>query len=134
MNTAQQEVAPRSETTPAAERPRRVYSPRVDVRETPDAFEVTADVPGVSMDAIDVTVEDNRLELYAKRTETAHEGFRPAYRQYGEGDYRRAFTIPEDIQRDQIRADLREGVLHVILPKAEPVKPKKVQVRLGGRA
>jgi len=134
MSTAQQEVAPRSETAPAVEAPKREFrarSPRVDVIEASEAYFVTADVPGVAMDAIDVTVEENRLELHARRTPVRHDGYNDAFRQFGEGEYRRAFTIPEEIDREGIRAELRDGVLRVTLPKAKAAQPKKVQIQVG---
>lgn len=134
MSTTQQEVATRTEAAPAVEAPKRKFrarSPRVDVSETPEAYLVTADVPGVSLDAIDLTVEENRLELVARRTPASFEGHSPAFRQYGEGAYQRAFSIPEEIDRAAIRADLRDGVLRVRLPKAKPAEPQKVKIQVG---
>lgn len=134
MNTAQQEVAARAETVPTAEPTQRAFharSPRVDVTETPEAYFVTADVPGVAMDDIDVTVEENRLQLTATRTPVSYDGYKAAFRQFGEGEYRRAFTIPEEIDRPSIRAQLRDGVLRVTLPKAQPAQPQKVQIQIG---
>ncbi|MDG2307177.1 MAG: Hsp20/alpha crystallin family protein [Candidatus Binatia bacterium] len=132
MTTTQQEV-PSREAAPAAEAPKlqRTRAPRVDVAETPDAFFITADVPGVAMDAIDVTIEENRLEFTAERTPVTHEELRPAVRQYREGGYARTFAIPETVERANVRADLRDGVLRITLPKAQPVQPQKVQVQVG---
>jgi len=134
MNTTPHEVPAPLEAAPRPEAPKpepRPVAPRVDVTETPDAFLVTADVPGVAMDAIDITVEENRLEFFARRERAVYEGHRAAFRQYGEGGYRRAFSIPEDTQRDGIRADLRDGVLRITLPKAEPTRAQKIQVEVG---
>lgn len=134
MNTTTQEVT-LEKPAPAKDAPKRAgapdRTPRVDVTETPDAYVLTADVPGVSMDAIEVTVEDDRLELSATRDPSAPEGHRPTIRQFSEGGYRRAFKIPEAIDRSAVQADLRDGVLRITLPKAAPVRPQKVQVRAG---
>ncbi len=134
MNTAQNEVATSAAAVPAVEAPVKTFrprAPRVDVSESADAYFVTADVPGVPMDAIEVTIEEGRLELSAKRTATEHEGYRTAFRQFGEGDYRRAFTIPETIDRESVRADLRDGVLRITIPKAQPAKPQKIRISAG---
>lgn len=134
MNTAQNEVATSAAATPAVEAPARTFrtrAPRVDVSESADAYFVTADVPGVPMNAIEVTIEEDRLELSAKRTVAEHEGYRTAFRQFGEGDYRRAFTIPEAIDREGVRADLRDGVLRITIPKAQPAKPQKIRISAG---
>lgn len=134
MNTAQTEVATTTAEAPAAEAPARTFrtrAPRVDVSESADAYFVTADVPGVPMDAIEVTIEEDRLELSARRTPAEHDGYRTAFRQFGEGDYRRAFTIPETIDRESVRADLRDGVLRITIPKAQPAKPQKIRISAG---
>jgi HSP20 family molecular chaperone IbpA len=101
----------------------------VDVVETAEAFLVTADVPGVPMDAIEITVEKDRLELVAHRSEASHEGHRSAFRESDAGDYHRAFRVPAEIDRGAIRADLRDGVLRITLPKAAPARPQKVLVQ-----
>ncbi len=137
MNTERQEVGTAAEPIPpttateAPKRPLRVRAPRVDVTETPQAYFVIADVPGVPMNAIDVTVEENRLEFSARRTPAHYDGYTPALRQYEEGEYRRAFSMPEAIEREKIHADLRDGVLRITLPKAQPAQPHKVSVQLG---
>lgn len=134
MNTTQHEVAPRESGSPAAEAPKakfRTRTPRVDVTETAEAYAISADLPGVPMADIDVTVEENRLALTAKRTPVQQDGHDAAFRQYGEGDYYRAFSIPEDLDRTEIRADLRDGVLRVTLPKAKKPEPQTVKVQIG---
>lgn len=132
MNTQTQEVTKPTPTPPATpSAPVDTRTPRVDVIETPEAYLVTADVPGVPMDAIEVTVEKNRLEVVANRTPASREGYSPALRQFSEGGYRRAFKIPQEIDRQSIRADLRDGVLRVTLPKAQPEKAQKVRIEAG---
>jgi len=132
MSTTPQEVVARDRapaTTPdAPTAPRKVYRPRVDITETADAFVVAADLPGVPMEAIEVTVGNGRLELYASRTQAPHEGYEVAYRQHDAGEYRRVFTLPDDIDRDQVRADLRNGVLTISLPRTHAAEPRKIEV------
>lgn len=134
MNTQEQEVSPRAETAPSAappNQPLRSRSPRVDVIETPDGYHLAADLPGVPMNAIELTVEENRLELRAKRTPAVYDGHTPAVRQFGEGEFLRAFSLPQEIDRAAIHADLRDGVLRIEIPKAKPVEPQKVTIQVG---
>ena len=79
-------------------------TPHVDILETPEAFLVRADVPGVSMDAVEVTVEAGRLELSAQRPSPNYEGFRAALGADSGGEYRGNFRLPREIAHDEIRA------------------------------
>jgi len=131
MSEAQTEVVASTPKQPkpiAETAPRRVRTPRVDVAETAEAFHLTADVPGVPMEAVEITVEEERLDLRARRPEVAREGYELAFRQIHDAEYRRSFRIPGEIDRAAIRADLRDGVLRITLPKAKSAQPQKIQV------
>ena len=132
MNAAIREVSPPESPSPGVpSRPSRVYSPRVDILESEKEFVIAADVPGSNLDSIELSVEEGRLELVAPRSEKTHEGYKIAFRQYGEGDYRRAFTLPEGVDRGAIRADLKDGVLRISLPKKDAERAHRVQIKLG---
>ena len=132
MNAAVREVSPpQTPSTETPSRPRRVHSPRVDVLENEREFVIAADVPGSDMDSIELTVEEGRLDLVARRSEKSYEGYKVAFRQYGEGDYRRAFTLPDGVDRSAIRADLRDGVLRIRLPKKEVEQARRVEIKVG---
>jgi HSP20 family molecular chaperone IbpA len=110
-------------------RTRRVFTPRTDIYETKDAIVLLAEMPGVASDAVDITLEKRTLTIHGHAGEREHRGYRQVYAEYAEGDYERSFTLSEDIDRDRIEATQSNGILRLVLPKAEPAKAKKIQVK-----
>jgi HSP20 family protein len=108
---------------------RKVFIPRVDIHETKDAIVLTADMPGVDEKSIDITLEKSVLTLSGRVEPDTYEGHRAAYAEYEAGDYERAFTLSDEINRDGIEASVKNGVLKLTLPKAEPVKLRKINVK-----
>ncbi len=113
---------------PAAKR-RVVYTPAVDVTETPEAFTVIADVPGAEPEGVDLTLDDGVLTLRAEVADRWQNvpGF--VHREYGVGSYERTFRVGEGVDAAGISAELTEGVLSVRLPKAESAKPRKIEIK-----
>lgn len=109
-------------------RARRVYSPKVDITERKDDIVVTADMPGVDEKSVDINLEKNMLSIYGRVEDNAPESHRPLHVEYGIGDYERAFTLSNEIDRDRIQATVKNGVLTIVLPKAETAKSKKIAV------
>lgn len=122
-----------SENTEIVERTRsaRVYTPNVDIIERDEDIVLTADMPGVDEKSVDINLEKNILSIYGKVDLAAPEDLRLVYSEYGIGDYQRSFTLSGEIDRDKIKATLKNGVLKLILPKAEPLKAKKITVEAG---
>jgi HSP20 family protein len=110
-------------------RPRPVYAPRTDIFETDDGLVLLADMPGVSPDSVDVTLERQVLTIRGRVEDTPPQGFSPVYREYQAGDYERAFTLSEDFEAERIEASCKNGVLRLFLPKAGPAQTKRIQVR-----
>lgn len=108
---------------------RKVFIPRVDICETKDAIVLLADMPGVDEKSVDITLEKNVLTLSGRVEPETYEGRRAAYVEYEAGDYERAFTLSDEIDRDKIEASVKDGVLKLTLPKAEPVKLRKISVK-----
>jgi HSP20 family protein len=106
----------------------RVYSPAVDIVETADSIVLTADIPGVDEKSVEVTLENDVLRLEGHATAPAHQGFRLSAAEYGVGDYRREFSISSEIDREKIRATVRNGVLRLTLPKAEPARKRRIAI------
>ena len=106
-----------------------VFSPRADVFEDSESIRILLDMPGVSQDALEVSLEKDILSVEGRTTFKAAAGMRLAHREFGEGDYRRTFTISDAIDRDRIAASIKHGVVELVLPKKEEVKPKKIPVR-----
>jgi HSP20 family protein len=107
----------------------RVFSPQVDILERKEDIVVTADMPGVDEKSVDISLEKNILTIYGAVEEETLTGYRPFYAEYGLGDYERVFTLSDEIDRDRIQATVKNGVLKVVLPKAEGAKSRKITVR-----
>lgn len=116
------EQGERTRTTP-------VYIPRADIFETEDQFTIIADVPGVSEDSVDITLEKNTLTIRGYVEPENHPDYTLSYAEYGIGDYERSFVLSNKIDQDRIEASVRNGVLRLVLPKQEETRARKIQVR-----
>jgi HSP20 family protein len=132
LNQNQVMEAQKQEEAPAQEmertRSRRRFIPKTDIYETEKEFVVLADVPGASETSVDVTVEKNILSITAYIEPAIPSGFEVAYAEYEEGDYQRSFQLPDEIDRDGIEATVRNGVLRLVLPKAESARTRKISI------
>lgn len=105
------------------------WSPSVDIYETENAMVLTAEVPGMKEDEIEIKIEDNTLILQGERKfekETKEENYHRIERSYG--SFYRSFTLPNSIDQDKIQAVHENGVLKITMPKRPELKPKKVKV------
>ena len=118
------------ENVDRAERTRsvRVYTPNVDIIERKDNILLLADMPAADESSIDITLEKNVLTIYGKVDFQPPENMRLIQAGYGIGDYQRSFTLSDEIDRDKIKATMKNGVLNLVLPKAAVVKTKKITV------
>jgi HSP20 family protein len=106
-----------------------IWSPAVDIYETEDEVVVKAELPEVNQKDIDVQIENNTLTLRGERKfnkETKKENFHRIERAYG--SFSRSFTLPSTIDQEKIRADYRDGILKISMPKREETKPKQIKV------
>lgn len=106
-----------------------VYRPSTDIWEAEDRVVISLDMPGVSCDGVDVTLERRILTIRGHVDAAAPEGYRQVHAEYGIGDFERVFTLSEDFDQDKIEASQKDGVLTLELPKAAASKPKKVEVK-----
>ena len=106
-----------------------LYRPNTDIYEADDRVIIVADMPGVSPDDVDITLEQRVLTIRGHVDQTEPDGYRRTYAEYGVGDYERVFTLSEEIDREKIEARQKDGVLTLELPKAEAHKPKKISVK-----
>jgi len=129
QDTKKKEVA----TTEREERTRarRIFVPSVDIIEGKDETTVIADIPGVDESSVDITLEKNILEIYGKVNPDIPQDMRLVTSEYGIGDYHRRFTLSDEIDRDRIQAVVKNGVLRLILPRAEKAKTRKIEVTAG---
>ena len=106
-----------------------VFSPRADIFEDNESIRILLDMPGVNQGGLEVSLEKDILSVEGHTALKAAVGMRLAHREFGEGDYRRTFTISDAIDRERIAASIKNGVVELVLPKKEEVKPKKIPVR-----
>src|SRR5690349_14812689 len=99
---------------------RKVYVPAVDILETDQALLLVSEMPGVDESGVDVTIEKNVLTIRGTVSDHVPEGYSLTYEEYGVGDYERAFTLPNEIDRDGVQAAIKNGVLKLTLPKVKP--------------
>src|SRR5262245_45196239 len=107
----------------------RVWSPPVDVYEDQDAIVIKVDLPGMKQEEIDIERNNETLTIKGERKfedEARREKYVRVERQYGL--FQRSFTIGIPVEAEKVKATYRDGILELTLPKAEAVKPKKVQV------
>ena len=102
------------------------YQPSTDVRETDTHIVIQFDMPGVSSDNVDLTVEKGTLIVTGK-SDPEEQGA-AIYRETHIGDYQRTFTLSEDVDTEKITAEMKAGVLTVQVAKAEKAKPKRVEI------
>lgn len=118
--------APREEVEQAERQeekaaPRRAYAPAVDIVEGKEDITLVADVPGVPEGGVELTLEKNVLTLVAVPADGVIAGKKLIYSEYGVGEYRRSFALSEDVDKDNISASLKNGVLRISIPKMQPV-------------
>jgi HSP20 family protein len=112
-------------TTPA-------WVPALDISERKDAYLVAVELPGVEVDDLQITLEDGLLTIQGERHfahDSSEQQFHRVERRFGA--FRRAITLPAPIQAEQIEASFDNGVLQLVVPKAEQARPRTISVRAG---
>jgi HSP20 family protein len=117
-----------SKGEPTQRRP--VFIPAVDIFENNESLVLTADMPGVTNDGVEIHLEDSELTIRGKVLEEEQNAM-PVYTEYRSGDYYRSFTLSNVIDQQKIEASIKDGVLKIVLPKAETSKPRQITVKAG---
>ena len=108
------------------------WAPPVDISERKDAYLVTVELPGVGIEDLEITFQDGLLTIQGERhaaADSAGEKVHRAERRYGA--FRRSITLPSPVMADSIEASAHDGVLRVLVPKAQEARAKRIQVRAG---
>jgi HSP20 family protein len=108
---------------------RRAVIPACDIYENKEEVLLVADLPGVAPEALRINLDNDELTLEARR-DLASEGTLLTA-EYLACDYRRSFVVPSGIDASKIAAELKNGILHLHLPKSDEVKPRQISVRAG---
>jgi HSP20 family protein len=112
-------------------RDRLAFVPRADIYETEEGITVVGDMPGVDETSLDITLENNVLSIDGYVEPMQPEGYSLAYAEYQVGDYQRAFTLSDQIDRDGIEAVIKDGVLRLYLPKVTEARKRKIAIKAG---
>ena len=108
------------------------WVPALDISERKDAYLVTVELPGLKSEDLDITMEDGLLTIQGERhfaNDSSEQQFHRVERRYGA--FRRSITLPAHVMAEGIQASFEDGVLQILVPKAEEAKPKRIQVRPG---
>ena len=109
------------------------WAPALDIAERKDAYLVTVELPGVKLDDLEITLEDSLLTIQGERHfahDSSEEQFHRVER--SSGAFRRSITLPAQVVADAVQAWMEDGVLRIVVPKAEEAKAKRIQVTPGG--
>jgi HSP20 family protein len=112
----------------------RAWAPALDIAERKDAYLVTVELPGVKLDELEITLEDGLLTIQGERhvaNDSSEEQFHRVER--SSGAFRRSITLPAQVMADEVEASMEDGVLGILVPKAEEAKAKRIQVMSGGQ-
>lgn len=127
MNAVAEEKTERKNTG-AALNDRPFVAPDVNIYETEDGYVLQAEMPGVTKEGLEITLEGNTVSFIGRRYEEARPG-NVIYSESRGTDFRRVFELDPAIDTAKINAEMRQGVLTLRLPKAERVKPRKIEIK-----
>ena len=123
---SKQEVTGREQTRPGP-----VFIPAVDIFETENEITLLADMPGVSSDRVGIDPHEHPITLTGDVETQGSDKERVLLREYETGRFHRTFTVSDRIDQGKITASMSEGVLRLVLPKAEKAKPRRIEVKTG---
>jgi HSP20 family protein len=106
------------------------WTPRVNVEEIGDVFEVTAELPGLAKDDVKIEVKDHVLTFTGEKKVEQEKKDRNVHlfeRAYGK--FCRTFTLPDNVDTGKIQAEFKDGILHINIPKTEEAKPRQIEVK-----
>ena len=108
--------------------PARFYQPNTDIFEEEGSLTLVMEMPGVQKENVDITIEKNVLEVEGKIDFSKYQDLEPVYTEYNVGHYKRNFSLSTKIDQSKISAEMDNGLLTLVLPKAEEAKPDKKAV------
>lgn len=118
------------ETPAATNQESNLWMPVVDIRETEDALHMQAELPGIAKEDITLEVKDGVLSISGERRyekDVDEENVHRIERAYGR--FTRSFSLPRNVNADKVEANMKDGVLHVRLPKLDSAKPKAIAIK-----
>jgi len=108
-----------------------IWSPKVNIVENEKGYTISAELPGVSKDDIDIDLKDNTLSIKGeKKVETKDEKENYIRVESSYGKFERSFNVSDDIDRNSVNASFKDGVLTLVLNKKEESRPKQIKVEV----
>jgi len=108
--------------------PARLFQPQTDIFETSETLTLVLEMPGVDKGSVEVRVENDVLNIEGHVDFSKYDGLEPLYTEYNVGHYARSFRLSSKIEQEGISAELKDGVMTLVLPKAEKAKARKIKV------
>lgn len=108
--------------------PARLFLPQTDIFENSEALTLVLEMPGVDKGSVEVKVESDVLNIEGRVDFSKYDGLQPLYTEYNVGHYARSFRLSSKIEQEGISAELKDGVMTLVLPKAEKAKTRKIKV------
>jgi HSP20 family protein len=112
----------------ACQEEQRYLAPRVNITENKDAYLLTAEMPGVSKQGLEILLEGNEITIVGHREHATPTNMEVIYRETKPMEFRRVFELDPAINTSRIEAKIEQGVLALTLPKSEAVKPRKITI------
>lgn len=110
---------------------RGAWEPVVDISETPESYLVSAELPGLTKDDVSINYEDGILSIRGEKKQEKEEKRKNYHRvERSFGAFERSFRVPSRVLVDKIEAKFKDGVLHLMLPKAEEARPKEIPIKI----
>ena len=107
------------------------WAPSVDISETDDAYTVKAEIPDVTKEDVRVTMENGELTIQGERKQEKEEKGKRYHRvERSYGSFLRSFALPDNVDESKVKADYKDGMLTLMLPKSEKAKPRAVEVKV----
>lgn len=130
MSEKELQVQEKQELQSKAESTRNVpvFVPQVDIYESEGALTLLADMPGVPIENVEIDLDNDQLTIQG-RVQFEERSGAILLREFSMGDYYRQFSLSNSIDRGKIEATMKDGVLKLVLPKAEAAKPRKISVK-----
>ncbi|MEZ0361923.1 MAG: Hsp20/alpha crystallin family protein [Hydrogenobacter sp.] len=108
----------------------RAFAPAVEMYETDNEIVVKAELPGVKKENIEVSIKDNVLQIKGEKKEEREEKTEALHRvERVYGKFERVLTLPAEVKAEQVKAEFKDGVLEIRLPKAEVSKERKIEIK-----
>ena len=109
--------------------PETAFIPQVDIIEKQDCIRILADMPGVTRENVDATLEEGVLTITGKVSPSDEEDMSLQTAEYESGDFYRCFAVGEGLDTEGIEATMQDGVLNLCIPKSEQYKPKQIEIK-----